>query len=258
MRTFLAVFIVVTVSADEHVTINGTLGHNFLLPCACSDRNESIEVEWEKEHPNAMQVFKHTQTTETFCGKYKERGKAFLSENRENCSILLTNITAEDQGRYRCSFYIDEQYTKSYVTLNIYACYSVFQTADNSGGVNVFKCNVKGRYNKTEIEWELDGVPLQNSITTNITQKYNPDDPTGLIQFYSQLNTTLNWTSAPRCRVKAKDIATYNSSDCNADKNVQSKLVYNYGKDQRRSYFYIPIMFVLGLSLLLWCRRNVS
>ncbi|XP_034088212.1 uncharacterized protein LOC117556796 isoform X2 [Gymnodraco acuticeps] len=216
MRTFLAVFIVLTVSADKHVTINGTLGHDVLLPCACSGRNVSREVGWQTEGPNATQVFNHTQTTETFWGKYKERGKAFLSENRENCSILLTNITAEDQGKHRCIFSINETYKKSFVTLNIYACYSVLQTANNSGGVNVFKCNVKGRYNKTEIEWELDGVPLQNSITTNITQKYNPDDPTGQIQFSSQLNTTLNWTSAPRCHVKAKNIATYNSSDCNA------------------------------------------
>ncbi|XP_033985031.1 uncharacterized protein si:dkey-192g7.3 isoform X2 [Trematomus bernacchii] len=246
MRTFLAVFIVVTVSADKHVTINGCLEHDVLLPCACSGRNESSDVKWQTEGPNGTQVFRHIQTVETFNDKYKDRGKAFLSENRENCSILLTNITAEDQGEYRCSFNIDERYRRPSVSLNIYACYSVFQTANNSGGVNVFKCNVKGRYNTTEIEWELDGEPLRNSINTNITQKYNPDDPTGQIQFYSQLNTTLNPTSAPTCRDKAKAIATY--------------IGYNYyaGTIIRRSYcFYIPIMFVLGLSLLLWCRRTV-
>lgn len=163
MRTFLAVVIVFTVSADKHVTINGTLGHDVLLPCACSGRNVSSEVKWQTEDPNVTRMFNHIQTTETFWGKYKERGKAFLSENRENCSILLTNITAEDQRKYRCIFSINETYKKSFVTLNIY--------------------------------------------DTN-----NPSTP-----------------------------------------------VYNYSKDQRRSYyFYIPIMFVLGLSLLLWCRRNVS
>nr|XP_033966012.1 uncharacterized protein si:dkey-192g7.3 [Pseudochaenichthys georgianus] len=264
MRTFLAVFIVLTVSAGpsfqhltytqgEDVTINGCLEHDVLLPCACSGRNESREVRWQAEDTevsNGSVVFKHTQTAEAFNDKYKDRGKSFLSENRENCSILLTNITAEDQRKYRCIFNIDERYQRPFVTLNIYACYSVLQTA-NSVGVNVFKCNVKGRYNMTEIEWELDGVPLRNSITTNITQKYNPDDPTGQIQFYSQLNTTLNWTSAPTCRDKAKAIATYNSSDYHADGSIRSQ-------DQRRSYyFYIPIVFLLGLSLLLW-RRPVS
>ncbi|KAL3056416.1 hypothetical protein OYC64_018994 [Pagothenia borchgrevinki] len=161
MRTFLAVFIVFTVSADKHVTINGTPGHDVLLPCACSGRNVSREVKWQTEGPNVTQMFNHTQTTETFWGKYKERGKAFLSENRENCSILLTNITAEDQRKYRCIFSINETYKKSFVTLNI------------------------------------------------------------------------------------------------SDTNIHFQPVI--GKHQRRSYcFYIPIMFVLGLSLLLWCRRTVS
>ena len=104
---------------DKHVTINGTLGHDVLLPCACSGRNESSEVKWQTEGPNGTPVFRHIQTAETFWGKYKERGKAFLSENRENCSILLTNITAEDQRKYRCIFSINETYKKSFVTLNI-------------------------------------------------------------------------------------------------------------------------------------------
>ncbi|KAF3843116.1 hypothetical protein F7725_001965 [Dissostichus mawsoni] len=214
------------------VTINGCLEHDVLLPCACSGRNESSEVKWQTEDTevsNGLAVFKHTQTTEAFYDKYKDRGKAFLSENRENCSILLTNITAEDQGKYRCIFNIDERYQRPFVSLNI------VPTANNSGGV--FKCDVMGRYNTTEIEWELDGELLRNSITTNITQTYNPDDPTGQIRFYSQLITTLNWTSALRCRVKAKDIATYISSDYHADTNIHSS------QDQRRSYYiYIPIM----------------
>lgn len=107
----------------EDVTINGCLEHDVLLPCACSGRNESREVRWQTEDTevsNGSVVFKHTQTAEAFNDKYKDRGKSFLSENRENCSILLTNITAKDQRKYRCIFNIDERYQRPFVTLNIY------------------------------------------------------------------------------------------------------------------------------------------
>lgn len=100
------------------MTITGTLEGSVLLPCTCLQRNLDKEFLWQMEEPSWILVVKHVKNTSDFLGGYRDRTKLFLHENN-NCSILLTNITAGDQGRYRCKYYKKETYMKVFVNLNI-------------------------------------------------------------------------------------------------------------------------------------------
>ncbi|XP_074515127.1 uncharacterized protein LOC141782519 [Sebastes fasciatus] len=252
MRTFLALLMVLIVSGGE-VTREGVLGESVLLPCNCSERDLDEEFQWQKETPKKEPVFNGT----TFEDKYKGRAKIFLPENNNNCSILLTNITAEDQGEYTCRFYSGRVYNKEYVNLSLSARYNVCQKADNLS--KVFQCDVTGGHGEAWIQWDLDGQLLTNSTTTSITHTYNLDAPTGLYHFHSTLSTKLNWTSKPRCDVKAKDLSTIINSACigrtEGHVEVPDRDRYRY---RYRSLIIFPIMLVIGLSLFLKYRWNFS
>ncbi|XP_078118240.1 T-lymphocyte activation antigen CD80 [Sander vitreus] len=250
MRIFLGVLLVVIVSGDEETMLTTMLGDSVLLPCPCSERN--LEFHWQMEEPNMTLVFKNNNTTSNFYPKYKGRAQIFLYENRDNCSVLFINVTADDQGKYRCSFHRQEEYQRLFVYLNVSAGYTVCQTANNlSGSVKVFQCHVKGRYRKTEIQWILNGELLPKSKTTNITHTYTLDAPTGLYHFNSTLRTELNGTVEPTCHVKAKGISTIITHEC-----VQRNEPHKKDPENARYRYLtiIPIMLLLGLSLLLWRR----
>lgn len=110
------------------MTITGVFEDSVLLPCSCPERNLDKVFQWQMEEPNTTLVLKYNMTA-NFYGRYKNRTQIFLPENSNNCSVLLTNITADDLGKYRCIFYSQEQYKKVFVYLNIsgesvihYAC----------------------------------------------------------------------------------------------------------------------------------------
>lgn len=96
------------------MTIHHILGDNVLLPCPCQNRNLK-EFRWQKEKPSSALVFSDNNFSES----YKGRAKIFQSEDNDNCSLLLNNITADDQGKYRCSFTVGDIYNRLYIYLNV-------------------------------------------------------------------------------------------------------------------------------------------
>lgn len=71
------------------------------------------------DKPRPILVLKYTNNQSFFGGSYKGRATIFLPEKPNNCSVLLANITADDQGKYRCSFYEHQRYTKNFVYLSV-------------------------------------------------------------------------------------------------------------------------------------------
>ncbi|XP_031150889.1 uncharacterized protein LOC116046624 [Sander lucioperca] len=245
MRTFLGVLLVVTliVSGDGETMLEDSV----LLPCACSERNLHEEFRWQMEEPNATLVFKYN-TTSNFDPKYKDRAKIFLSENRNNCSVLFTNVTANDQGKYGCRFRKQEEYQYFFVYLNVSACYTVCQAANN---LNVFQCYVKKRYRETEIQWSLDGQLLTESNTTNLNHTCTMDASTGLYHFNSTLSPELKWSVEPTCRVKDNGISPNITPDC---RPIADPRKADPDNARYRYLTIIPIVLLFGLSLLLWRR----
>lgn len=99
--------------------VSSILSGSVLLPCSCPERELNDPFYWQKERPK-MLVFKYRNGNSTFNDTYKGRGKIFLPEDGKNCSVLLTNVTADDQGQYRCSFNHQGVHRKIFVNLNVY------------------------------------------------------------------------------------------------------------------------------------------
>lgn len=104
------------VGGDETVTITGVLGENVLLPCSCPDATVNDELRWQNEESKEKV---YDTKSDKVNDRYRNRSKIFLSRNNNNCSIQLTNITAADQGSYRCSYEIKGLYKKLFVNLSI-------------------------------------------------------------------------------------------------------------------------------------------
>lgn len=263
MRILLAVFMVLIVSGDDE-TITGIFEDSVLLPCTCPERNLDKEFKWQMEEPNMMLVLKHNLNRSVFSGRYDGRAETFLAENSQNCSVLLSNITTDDLGKYRCVFYSQGKYKKFFVHLNISARYNVCQKnlTDNLKGdlsEKVFQCDAEGRYKEAELQWILGGRILTNSSITGITHNSTLDASTGLYHFTSKLVTTLNGITNPTCYVRAKGISTIISNGCSPENGYSSKPDTQQPDFMRYRYMkIIPIMMLLGFTLLLRCRWESS
>lgn len=100
------------------MTIIGIVEDRVLLPCPCQNRNLFDEFRWQMEQPIRAKVLSYNNKT-SVSDKYKDRAYTFQNEDIYNCSLLLTNITADDQGKYRCSFRHKGMYKVSFVHLNV-------------------------------------------------------------------------------------------------------------------------------------------
>ncbi|XP_076603408.1 uncharacterized protein LOC143330603 [Chaetodon auriga] len=262
MRIFLGVFMVLIVSGEgDDETITGVFGDSVLLPCTCPERNLDKEFKWQMEEPNTVLVLKHNLNTSVFTDRYDGRAQTFLAENSQNCSVLLSNITTDDLGRYRCVFYSQGKYKKFFVNLNITASYNVCQKDSLKGDKmgKVFQCDATGRYREAELQWSFNGTILTNSFTTGITHSNTLDASTGLYRFTSKLITTLNGNTNFTCDVKAKGISTVISRGCSKKSTGLPETVTQQPDLMRYRYVkIIPIMMVFGFILLLRSRWESS
>lgn len=101
------------IPGDDEMTITDK-EDRVLLPCSCKNPHENFR--WQVEQPREAKVYDNSSG---FSDTYKGRAHIFLTEDNQNCSLLLTNITADDRGKYRCSFTYQDQYSPSFVHLNI-------------------------------------------------------------------------------------------------------------------------------------------
>ncbi|XP_029348862.1 butyrophilin subfamily 1 member A1-like isoform X2 [Echeneis naucrates] len=244
MKIIIGVLMVFAASGENESTFYGTLNGSVLLQCNCSTHKASLK--WQKEEPNKV-VYKQSKFSDTYKGR---------AEITSDCSLLLTNIRPEDQGKYKCIFH-NPLYVFHYINLSISASYNVCQTSENNGSKKIFKCNVTGGYREAEIEWTLDKKILANSTETKITHS-EPTASNGFYNFRGELEINKpNLTPEPQCGVKAKGIQSNISFVC--EQPEISKPIK--AEDQRKiTSFYkiIPIVLVLGISLVLWHRWKMS
>ncbi|KAA8588022.1 hypothetical protein FQN60_001216 [Etheostoma spectabile] len=116
MSAFLGVLVVTLIVSGDGATMSED---SVLLPCACAERNLHEEFKWQMESPNKILVLKYNNTTPNVNPSYMGRAKIFLPEHHDNCSVLFTNITVDDQGEYKCIFHKQEEYQSSLVYLNV-------------------------------------------------------------------------------------------------------------------------------------------
>lgn len=98
---------------DSTVNITGCKNSCILLPCNCT--NKTDELKWQI---NVTLLYVNGSIFES--EKYQGRIMEYLNEKKD-CSIILNNITEEDNGSYLCSFYEGEIYSKNTVNLEVLA-----------------------------------------------------------------------------------------------------------------------------------------
>ncbi|XP_058473561.1 uncharacterized protein LOC131446388 [Solea solea] len=243
----LGSMMVLMVSGDTHVThVSATLGDTVLLPCNCSGGSLK-EFKWQKEDPGKLIYH------DGFKPNFEDRAKIFVDKDSSDCSLQLTNITADDQGTYRCAFHIQELYNRRFIELNISANYHVCQKKLNGdASEGVFECEVEGRYREAKIQWFLEGKLLTNSPTVIIHTHPVAPDASGSYRFKSKLITPFSLTSEPKCDVKTEGISPNVSDFC----EVRSGHLKEHPPQYSMLWFtIIPVVLVLFI-LVLWCRRH--
>ncbi|XP_037396821.1 polymeric immunoglobulin receptor-like [Pygocentrus nattereri] len=100
-------------SETQEKDIHKYPGESVLLPCSCSDQHtKPVSVKWERVVSGGTEVSNEMEL-------YKGRVQMFNRNLPANLSLLISNLTEQDQGTYRCSInnnqFID-------ITLNITDC----------------------------------------------------------------------------------------------------------------------------------------
>lgn len=235
------------VSGEDTTTmIDGFLNESVRLPCDCSGRT-SERFWWQKDDRVKNILFKNN-TVYKVNEKYNETVSLLYPEDSSKCDILLTSITAEDSGKYRCAFE-KQGYTINFVNLTVFATYNICRRTVNE---KVFLCDVKGRYGEAEILWRLDGDFLKNSTTDSITHDYSWDPSSHLHQLHSEFSTNRNLTARPSCHVEAKYKFLQVNEICEPER--VTGLVKKSPPNSWKSLAIIPIALAFGVFLYL-CHR---
>ncbi|XP_076730971.1 uncharacterized protein LOC106675481 isoform X3 [Maylandia zebra] len=256
MRFFLlSAFFVVSAGEGIPVTVKGFEKDDVLLPCDCPNRDLNKDFKWqvEKDEERGVErklIFRYNDGTLDFKDNLSHRYETFFHKDSSNCSVLLKNITKEDQGKYSCRFN-SPQYRRFYVNLVVFGTHIFQHNKTLPNGEDVYQCVVKlDSYKEPNIQWTLNGTCLSNSTTTNISTTYSLDEETDVHYFHSRLETESNFLSEPRCQVNVTCPSAMSSmSGTSKDPNPDP-------------YFRIlckgvPVVLVLGF-LLIWCRRGTS
>ncbi|XP_060758389.1 cell adhesion molecule DSCAM-like [Neoarius graeffei] len=106
------------------IEIAAYTGGLVLLPCSCTDRHTTPETfTWEKYIRNEKKWVKISPESE----QYKERFQLVNDHSSGNLSLLISTLTEEDGGDYRCSVkgsqYRDLRLTVKGCTLNLQTVY---------------------------------------------------------------------------------------------------------------------------------------
>ncbi|KAF5900315.1 polymeric immunoglobulin receptor-like, partial [Clarias magur] len=86
-------------SSGKTTEITADTGDSVLLPCSCTDLHTTpVTVTWKKR---TIEISPESE-------QYKDRFQLFNNHSSGNLSLLISHLTVEDGGVYRCSVKGDE------------------------------------------------------------------------------------------------------------------------------------------------------
>ncbi len=86
-----------TLSATEREPKTKYTGDSVLLSCSCEDPNTKPEdLRWTHVESSGTEVSSESP-------RYKDRVQMFHKTTPSNLSLLISNLTEDDQGTYRCT-----------------------------------------------------------------------------------------------------------------------------------------------------------
>uniref|UniRef100_W5L7Y7 Ig-like domain-containing protein n=1 Tax=Astyanax mexicanus TaxID=7994 RepID=W5L7Y7_ASTMX len=100
MLNFYLLFIVLHVSEGESETlITAYTGKSVLLPCSCTDLQTTPDTFSWKKHNTISNTWDNISSESD---QYRNRVQLFNNLSPANLSLLISHLTEEDAGEYRC------------------------------------------------------------------------------------------------------------------------------------------------------------
>ncbi|XP_062374201.1 polymeric immunoglobulin receptor-like [Sardina pilchardus] len=111
------------ISEPEHETITRSPGESVLLSCSCTDlQTKPDEIQWTGPGENKESYMLTGDLNEDERKCYSGRVQTFSDSSPGNASLLLTDLTEEDQGNYSCEIKRNERKEIRVITLIIKRC----------------------------------------------------------------------------------------------------------------------------------------
>lgn len=246
---FIAFFTVPAFTENVH----GVVGGSALLNCPCEDRNPSNFLSWQLGDTDRV-LHCETGSNITEVGeRYADRVKL-----TEGCSLFISNLSVEDEGTYKCSFFHPHFYYTT-IVLNVSASYNVCmdQIPEVSrGGRSMFQCKASGGYPKGKIQWYLKDKLLHNISKMDYSEK---DPATGLFDLSSNLTIVLNDSadSQLKCVVETQGMPLQTSSSCGSKPSNFETMTQETAVAVSISVILCVIAVLLGvLALVMFMRRR--
>uniref|UniRef100_A0A3Q2C769 Ig-like domain-containing protein n=1 Tax=Cyprinodon variegatus TaxID=28743 RepID=A0A3Q2C769_CYPVA len=155
----------------EDTEVTCVFRESCLLPCQFQDRHQLL-IHWIKVSDGDPVVHSYYGDKDQFeyqVQNFKNRTSLFKDQiSKENASLLLTGVTFEDVGRYKCYTSTDRGNKESFVNLKTEA--PVSKVIIYEEGSQII-CSSEGIYPQPELSWST--IPPSNTplnVTTTVQQ----------------------------------------------------------------------------------------
>ncbi|KAI4896410.1 hypothetical protein NFI96_031508, partial [Prochilodus magdalenae] len=189
-----------TLSQNQENQITRYPGESVLLPCSCTDPNtRPLSVKWERVDPGGTEGSSKMEI-------YSDRVQMFNKSHPADLSLLISNLTEQDQGTYRCSINNNQSIN---IRLSITGC-TLSQTQENQiirypGESVLLPCSCTDPNTKPgSVKWErVDSGGTEGSNKTELysgrVQMFNKSHPANLSLLIS--NVTEHDRGTYRCSI---------------------------------------------------------
>ncbi|XP_004840788.1 sialoadhesin isoform X1 [Heterocephalus glaber] len=187
------------VSSPEGV--QGVKGSCLLIPCTFSfpanvEVPSGITAIWYYDYSGSRQVVSHSASPELVESRFRGRAQLLGDMNHRTCSLLLSDLQAEDTGAYNFRFEISEgnrwsdvKGTLVTVTEEPHAPTITSPKELREGTEVTFNCSTAYVCLQKPVSLQWQGQDPTRSVTS-IIQKL---DPTGGVSHMKTLHMTLSW-----------------------------------------------------------------
>uniref|UniRef100_A0A8C1BE79 Ig-like domain-containing protein n=1 Tax=Cyprinus carpio carpio TaxID=630221 RepID=A0A8C1BE79_CYPCA len=199
-----------TLSETEREPETKYTGDSVLLSCSCEDPNSKPEdFRWTHVESSGTEVSSETP-------RYKDRVHTFHKTTPSNLSLLISNLTEDDQGTYRCTV---NHKTSADTRLIVKGC----SLSGNEGSVEI------SRYS---------GESVFLSCSVKCSPRHEPDSKfRWKLPNYIEINHTINPTELRRLyqgRLHMFDISSGNLSLLISDLTEEDEGLYSCWSDENQ------------------------
>ncbi|XP_057187690.1 OX-2 membrane glycoprotein-like [Triplophysa rosa] len=251
MLRLMIIFILLRRVCLSDIILNGEtnvlFGHNASLSCALSNPSGVKQVSWER-----LRAGDDAETLATFSERYKDYvhqeyvGKVTITASLKSSSIVIKNVTFEDEACYMCSFKVypsgPKRKTFCLTVKGISEITASVNSSSSDSDVTV-SCSATGKPTPI-LQWKSTEKD-QNFSASKILTKLNSDGS----------NTTTSVLKLPLSQFHGKHVECVATSDDVEERSQVSLLDEDRNKNEEEKsvtlrYYTITISLLLIVSIV--------